>query len=82
MDCFIYSRFLIEISVMDYLLYSRFLHLMPDGTVFIVFCFLIRIVSALGSAATSTACLTLLAQEFEDNLSPAVVRSLSSKGHS
>ncbi len=48
---------------------------MPDGTVFIVFCFLIRIVSALGSAATSTSCLTLLAQEFEDNLSPAVVRS-------
>ena len=52
---------------------------MPDGTVFIVFCFLIRIVSALGSAATSTACLTLLAQEFEDNLSPAVVRSLEVK---
>eukprot|EP00794_Sanderia_malayensis_P011822 gene11822-13046_t len=49
-----------------------FLDLMPDGHIFIIFCFLVRVVSGLGATATSTASLTLLVQHFHENISPAM----------
>ena len=53
--------------------FFSFVDMMPDGNTFIIFCFLIRIVSALGAAATQTASLTLVVQYFHDNISPAMV---------
>ncbi|XP_065062785.1 MFS-type transporter SLC18B1-like [Rhopilema esculentum] len=49
-----------------------FVDMMPDKETFVAFCFLIRIVSAIGGAATSTSALTIITQTFKDNLSPAV----------
>lgn len=51
----------------------RFLDMMPTKVYFITYCFLIRIVSGLGAAATSTSAFTLLTRTFKDNLSPAMV---------
>ncbi len=53
--------------------FFRFVDMMNDENTFIIFSFLIRIVSALGSAATSTASITLVVQYFHDDISPAIV---------
>ncbi|XP_078342289.1 MFS-type transporter SLC18B1-like isoform X2 [Oculina patagonica] len=45
-----------------------FVAMMPDGTVFITFCFLLRIIDALGSSGCETAVFVILAQEFPDNM--------------
>ncbi|KXJ18877.1 MFS-type transporter SLC18B1 [Exaiptasia diaphana] len=41
---------------------------MPSGTVYIVFCFLLRIVSAIGGSMSDTAIFAIVAGEFPDNL--------------
>ena len=47
---------------------------MPNTTTFVTYSFIIRIVSGIGAATTSTASLTLLSQTFQDNIAPAMVR--------
>lgn len=51
----------------------RFVSLMPDGTVFVAFCFLLRVVDALGSSGCETAAFVIVAQEFPDNMASFTV---------
>lgn len=46
---------------------------MPSGAVYIVFCFLLRIVSAIGGAMSDTAIFAIVAGEFPDNLGAVMV---------
>ena len=48
-------------------LFSRFGEVIFDPTMFIVFCFVLRITSAIGAAAAETAVLTLMLQRFPNN---------------
>lgn len=50
---------------------------MPNGTTFVIFAFLIRIVSGFGAATTSTASLTLLTETFQDDIASAMVTYIS-----
>ena len=52
--------------------------MMPDGEMFVIFSFVIRIVSGIGAATTSTASLTLLSQTFPDDIATAMVFQMSS----
>ena len=47
--------------------------MMPDGTVFIAFCFLLRIVDALGGAGCEVAAFALIAKEFPENVGTYMV---------
>ncbi len=64
---------LYDIFTLLFYSFFRFVDMMNDENTFIIFSFLIRIVSALGGTATSTAALTLVVQYFHDNISPAMV---------
>lgn len=46
---------------------------MPDGTVFVAFCFLLWVVDALGSSGCETAAFVIVAQEFPDNMASFTV---------
>ena len=46
---------------------------MPDGTVFIVYCFVMRIIDALGSSGCETAAIVTIATEFPDNVAAMMV---------
>lgn len=56
--------------------YSRLLDKAPDGTIFIVMCFLVRSVDAVGFAASITASFSVLAKAFPDNIATAMVSHL------
>jgi len=45
-----------------------FVSMLPKGTVFVVFCFLLRVVTALGGAAADTASFAIVAGEFGTNI--------------
>ena len=48
-------------------LFSRFGEVIFDPTMFIVFCFVLRITSAIGAAAAETSVLALVLQRFPNN---------------
>ena len=50
---------------------------MPDGTVFIVFSFVIRAVDGIGGAMSMTAAVAFLAQCFPDNVGSIMVGKIS-----
>ena len=52
---------------------SSFLDGCPDGAVYIVMCFLVRTVEAVGAAALSTASFAILANTFPDNVATVFV---------
>lgn len=55
-------------------LYSyRFVSMLPKGTIFVVFCFLLRIVMAFGGAAADTASFAIVAGEFGSSLGIVMV---------
>ena len=51
----------------------RFVSMLPKGTVFVVFCFLLRVVTALGGAAADTASFAIVAGEFGTNIGKVTV---------
>lgn len=54
--------------------------MLPKGTVFVVFCFLLRVVTALGGAAADTASFAIVAGEFGTNIGKVTVcKGYSSK---
>lgn len=48
-------------------LFSRFGEMIFDPTMFIVFCFVLRITSAIGAAAAETSVLAFVLQRFPNN---------------
>ena len=52
--------------------------MLPKGTIFIVFCFLLRIVMAIGGAGADTACFAVVAGDFGKNLGMVMVCIVSS----
>ena len=58
---------------LNHLPLSRFVSMMPDGTVFIAFCFVLRIVDALGGAGCEVAAFALIAKEFPENIGTYMV---------
>ena len=57
-----------------FLTISRFLEDMPSGETFIAFAFIIRIVTAIGSASTQVAILSVMSITFKENMSTVFVR--------
>lgn len=53
--------------------FFRFADQLPEGNVFIGMCFLIRIVSAIGTSCSQTAILAILSVTFKDKLSTVFV---------
>ena len=49
--------------------------MLPKGVVFVVFCFVLRIVMALGGAAADTASFAIVAGEFGTNIGTVTVRA-------
>ena len=47
--------------------------MLPKGAVFVVFCFLLRVVTALGGAAADTASFAIVAGEFGTNIGRVTV---------
>lgn len=47
--------------------------MLPKGTIFVVFCFLLRIVMAFGGAAADTASFAIVAGEFGSSLGIVMV---------
>lgn len=47
---------------------DRFVSMLPKGVVFVVFCFLLRVVMAMGGAAADTASFAIVAGEFGSNI--------------
>ena len=58
------------------LVYFSFVDKMPDGTVFIVFSFIIQIFCGIGGALATTAAVAFLAQCFADNLASIMVSKM------
>lgn len=52
----------------------RFLDRAPDGTVFIVLCFVIRSINAVGFAGAVTSSFAVSAKVFPDNIATILVR--------
>ena len=57
----------------DYFFSYSLLDKSPDGTIFIVMCFLCRSIEALGASAFVTALFAILAHEFPDNVITVMV---------
>ena len=53
---------------------DRFVSMLPKGVVFVVFCFLLRVVMAMGGAAADTASFAIIAGEFSSNIGTVTVR--------
>ena len=51
--------------------------MLPKGALFIVFCFLLRIVMAVGGAGADTACFAVVAGNFGENLGMVMVCRLN-----
>ena len=47
--------------------------MLPKGTVFVAFCFVLRVVTALGGAAADTASFAIVAGEFGTNIGKVTV---------
>ena len=58
------------------LVYFSFVDKMPDGTVFIVFSFIIQIFCGIGGALAMTAAIAFLAQCFADNIASVMVSKM------
>ena len=56
--------------------FFRFADQLPEGNVFIGMCFLIRIVSAIGTSFSQTAILAILSVTFKEKLSTAFVSKM------
>ncbi|KAK3737259.1 hypothetical protein QZH41_019870 [Actinostola sp. cb2023] len=54
-----------------------FVDLMPSGAVYIVFCFILRIVSAVGGAMSDVAIFAIVAGEFPTNLGAVMVKLIN-----
>lgn len=52
----------------------RFLDRAPDGTIFIVLCFVVRSVNAVGFAGAVTSSFAVSAKVFPDNIATILVR--------
>ena len=55
----------------------RFVSMLPKGVVFVVFCFLLRVVMAMGGAAADTASFAIVAGEFGNSIGTVTVRVIT-----
>lgn len=67
----------LERSVLTVFFLHRILDKVPNGPMFIGFCFLVRAMDAIGFAAAMTASFSILAKAFPNNIATVMVSSKS-----
>ena len=59
-----------------FLICTRYMDLLPNGTTFIVFCFVLRVIQAVGGTAADVASFAIVAGEFRNSLGTVMVRNV------
>ena len=65
-----------SVCLFSFILFFRFCGKISDKTVFVVFCFLLRTTSAIGGAASETSAMSIVIEQFPNNVAAVTVCTL------